>query len=28
MQFSPDHPVYVQINDSCYKLEKPLALKV
>jgi hypothetical protein len=28
MQFSPDQPVYVQINDSCYKLEKPLALKV
>lgn len=20
MQFSPDQPVYVQINDSCYKL--------
>ncbi len=28
MQFSPDHPVYVQINDSCYRLEKPVSLKV
>lgn len=28
MQFTPDHAVYIQINDSCYRLEKPLALKV
>lgn len=28
MQFSPDQPVYVQINDSCYRLEKPLSLKI
>lgn len=28
MQFTPDHAVYIQINDSCYRIQKPLALKV
>lgn len=28
MQFSPDHAVYVQVNDSCYQLERPVSIKV
>lgn len=28
MQFSTDKPVYLQIGDSCYRLDKPISLKV
>lgn len=28
MQFSPDQPVYLQVNDSCYRLVKPDSIKV
>lgn len=28
MQLSPDHPVFLQVNDSCYKLVRPLTVKI
>lgn len=28
MNFEPEHPVYLQVNDSCYRLTHPESLQI